>query len=55
MSIPTIESHHIRAHSEKICIDGSKTSAQLYRDYKSECENQEKPYANLIAIPSIMS
>lgn len=46
-SIPTIESHYTRAHSEKVYIEGSKTIAQLYRDYKSECEGKGKPYANL--------
>ncbi|CAG9762669.1 unnamed protein product [Ceutorhynchus assimilis] len=46
-SIPSIESHYTRAHTEKTYIEGSKTIAQLYRDYKSDCVAQGKPYGNL--------
>lgn len=46
-SIPTIESHYTRAHSEKVYIEGSKTIAQLHRDYKAQCESEGRPYANL--------
>lgn len=46
-SIPSIESHYTRAHTEKTYIEGSKTIAQLYRDYKSDCVAQGIPYANL--------
>lgn len=55
LSIPTIESHYTRAHSEKLYIDGSKTIAQLHRDYKAECDNQRKPFANLTMYRNIFN
>ncbi|CAH1110053.1 unnamed protein product [Psylliodes chrysocephalus] len=45
--ILTIKSQYTQAHSEKLCIDGRTTIAQLHCDFKEECENQEKPFANL--------
>lgn len=45
-SIPKIESHYTRAHSDKMYIDGSKTIADLYRDYKMDCEKEGKPFAS---------
>lgn len=44
-SIPTIESHYTRQHSQKNYIEGGKTIAQLYRDYKDDCQKENKPYA----------
>lgn len=46
-SIPQVDSHYTRAHTEKKFIEGGKTLAQLYRDYKYDCEKEKKPYANL--------
>ncbi|KAJ8937978.1 hypothetical protein NQ314_011640 [Rhamnusium bicolor] len=46
-SIPKIESHYTRAHSEKVYIEGGKTITQLYRDYRTECEESEKPFGCL--------
>ncbi|KAJ8949762.1 hypothetical protein NQ314_008115 [Rhamnusium bicolor] len=46
-SIPRIESHYLRAQTEKQYIEGGKTIAQLHRDYKIECEEHGKPCATL--------
>ena len=46
-SIPKIESHYTRAHSEREYIEGGKTIVDLYRDYKKDCETNEKPVADL--------
>lgn len=44
--IPRIESHYLRQQTSKEFIEGSKTIAELHRDYKSECEAEGKQYAN---------
>lgn len=41
-SIPVMESHYTRANSSKSYIEGGKTLAQLHRDYRSECEAQNR-------------
>ncbi|KAJ8926490.1 hypothetical protein NQ314_021135 [Rhamnusium bicolor] len=46
-SIPKIESHYTRAHSEKQYIEGVKTITDLYRDYKTQCETEYKPFVTL--------
>ncbi|CAH2000480.1 unnamed protein product [Acanthoscelides obtectus] len=46
-SIPQIESHYTRAHSEKKYIEGSKTITDLYRDYKKDCVARGKATATL--------
>ncbi|CAH2102446.1 unnamed protein product [Euphydryas editha] len=45
-SIPRIESHYIRKHTTREFIEGGKTLADLYRDYKKDCETKQQPYAN---------
>lgn len=45
-TIPRIESHYLRAQTSKEFIDGSKTIAQLHRDYKLECEAEGRPSVN---------
>lgn len=47
LSIPKIESHYTRAHSEKEYIEGGKTITDLYRDYKNLCEQSGKSVASL--------
>ncbi|XP_030759330.1 uncharacterized protein LOC115884790 [Sitophilus oryzae] len=54
-SIPAIESHYTRAHTEKTFIEGSKTIAQLYRDYKIDCVAQGKPHGNLTMYRNIFN
>lgn len=46
-SIPKIESHYTRAHSEKQYIEGGKTITDLYRDYKTQCEAEDKLFVTL--------
>lgn len=46
-SIPVLESHYTRATSSKQYIEGGKTIAQLYRDYKEACEKEGKSVGNL--------
>ncbi|CAG9813604.1 unnamed protein product [Phaedon cochleariae] len=46
-SIPKIDSHYTRAHSEKQYIEGGKTLTDLYRDYKNLCEQAGKSVASL--------
>lgn len=43
-SIPRIESHYLRAQTTKEFIDGGKTMADLYRDYRAICENNSEPF-----------
>lgn len=46
-SIPRIESHYLRQHTTREYIDGGKTIADLFRDYKADCKEQQKPSASL--------
>ncbi|CAH1110705.1 unnamed protein product [Psylliodes chrysocephalus] len=43
-SIPRIESHYLRAQSNKEYIEGGKTIADLQREYQMQCEIANKPY-----------
>ncbi|CAG9767658.1 unnamed protein product [Ceutorhynchus assimilis] len=45
-SIPRIESHYLRAQTSREFIDGRKTIADLYRDYKLACEAEGKATVN---------
>ena len=45
-SIPQIESHYTRATSTRTYICGSKTIADIHRDYVQKSKEQEVPYAN---------
>ncbi|XP_028129733.1 uncharacterized protein LOC126888266 [Diabrotica virgifera virgifera] len=40
-SIPRVESHYCRARTQKEYIEGTRTIAELYRDYKELCENKK--------------
>ena len=44
-SIPQIESHYTRATSTRTYICGSKTIADIHRDYVQKSKEQEVPYA----------
>lgn len=45
-SIPKIESHYTRAHTTRQFIDGSKSLADIHRDYKAICEQKREPHAS---------
>lgn len=45
-SIPRIESHYLRAQTSRKFIDGGKTLADIYRDYKTICMKADKSYGN---------
>lgn len=47
-SIPRMESHYCRSQTKKEYIEGSKTVAELYRDYKTSCQEQNIPYSNYL-------
>ena len=42
-SIPRIESHYTRADSSRDYIDGSKSLAQIHRDYVELCRENNRP------------
>lgn len=48
-SIPRIESHYLRAHSTRQYICGSKTIADIHRDYVLGCERQNIEPTNYTA------
>lgn len=45
-SIPQIESHYTRAASSRTFMCGSKTIAEIHRDYVEKSKQQKVPYAN---------
>lgn len=45
-SIPRIESHYMRANTSRQFIDGSKTVAELHRDYVNICKEEKVEYVN---------
>jgi hypothetical protein len=47
-SIPKIESHYLRAQTKRNYTEGSKSLADLYRDYKKERVEFYLPFANLL-------
>ncbi|CAG9772069.1 unnamed protein product [Ceutorhynchus assimilis] len=47
-SIPRVESHYCRSHSKKEYIEGNKTMADLHRDYKKLCVDQNTAAGNYI-------
>ncbi|XP_050316174.1 uncharacterized protein LOC126750569 [Anthonomus grandis grandis] len=44
-SFPTMPSHYCRAQTNKSYIDGSLNIASMYRLYKANCEELNKPFA----------
>lgn len=54
-AIPRIESQYLRAQTEREYIEGSKSLADLYRDYKEERERQELPFANSVIFNRIFN
>nr|CAH7757935.1 unnamed protein product [Callosobruchus chinensis] len=46
MKIPRIESHYCRKNTNREYIEGGKTIAELHRDYKKECTEENKPSGN---------
>lgn len=47
-AIPKIESHYIRAKSNKHYIDGSKTISDIHRDYVEHCKNNNMAFVNYV-------
>lgn len=45
-AIPKIESHYTRANTTKQYIDGSKSVADLHRDYVELCKSNNAPYTS---------
>lgn len=45
-SIPKIESHYLRANTSRVFIDGSKTVADIHRDYVSKCKENNAAFGN---------
>lgn len=46
--IPKIESHYTRANTSKNFIDGSKSVAELHRDYIADCKEKKTPFVNYV-------
>lgn len=46
--IPKIESHYTRASTSKHFIDGSKTIADIHRDYMADCKASNVPFVNYV-------
>ena len=45
-SIPKVESHYRRAETNRTYIDGSKSLAEIHRDYVAKCKENNKPFGN---------
>ncbi|CAG9769320.1 unnamed protein product [Ceutorhynchus assimilis] len=54
-AIPRIESHYLRAQTTREYIEGGKSSADLYRDYKEERERHHLPIANSVMFNRIFN
>lgn len=54
-SIPRIESHYLRAQTERSYIEGGKSLSDLYRDYRQERIESNLPYANLLMYSRIFN
>ncbi|KAJ8931637.1 hypothetical protein NQ314_015431 [Rhamnusium bicolor] len=46
--IPSVESHYTREHTTRRFIDGSKTTAEIYRDYVNDRNEINRPIANYV-------
>ncbi|EZA58416.1 hypothetical protein X777_01373 [Ooceraea biroi] len=47
-SIPKIESHYTRANTSKLFIDGSKSIADIHKDYVAKRKEKNVPFANCV-------
>lgn len=47
-SIPKIESHYARADTSKHFIDGSRSIADIHRDYVADCKEKNIPFGNYV-------
>lgn len=54
-AIPKIDSHYTRARSKRHFIDGSKTIADIHRDYAEQCKAQNKPFATYVTFYRIFT
>lgn len=46
--IPKIKSHYMRANTSKHFIDGSKSIADIHRDYITDCKEKNIPFVNYV-------
>jgi len=46
--IPKIESHYARADTSKHFIDGSRSIADIHRDYVANCKEKNVPFGNYV-------
>lgn len=53
--IPRVESHYLRAQSNREYIEGGKSLADLYRDYKEDRTQQQLPFANAVMFNRIFN
>lgn len=54
-SIPKIESHYLRAQTTRHYVDGSKTLADIWRDYKNNCIQAGTQFVNLCMFSNIFN
>lgn len=54
-AIPRIESHYLRAQTSREFIEGSKSLADIYRDYKEDRQNRNLPFAHLTKFSRIFN
>ena len=45
-SIPKIESHYTRANTSRTFIEGSKSIADIHKDYVPKCKEEQKQFGN---------
>lgn len=54
-SIPRIDSHYLRAQTTREYIEGGKSLAELHRDYKNDCIDNNRPFANITMYSQIFN
>lgn len=54
-SIPKIESHYTRANTSKEFIDGSRSIAEIHKDYVDICKSKNVPYGNYMLFYKIFT
>lgn len=45
-STPRIESHYTKAKSSRTYTDGSKSIADIHKDYVAKCKEEKVPFGN---------
>ncbi|KAJ8926235.1 hypothetical protein NQ314_021423 [Rhamnusium bicolor] len=54
-SIPRVESHYLRAQTKREFIEGGKSLADIFEDYKQNCISQNRPYGNRVMFSPIFN